>query len=158
MRVRSARWADRPGGQGPGWVEAEGVLTTGPGAISPSLLEALKGELKFKLDPKLAGRREGDDVPFQGLGLSFAMSADGQLRLGGNLGSDYPAGAVLIDGNDATPIAAAPAGVANVRGLWNALFLRGSSSVLIAETRESLLLRKYLPAPPAREVKAALGN
>ncbi len=156
VRVRSARWAGRPGGQGPGWVEADGTLAAGPGAISPSLLEALKAEMKFKLDPKLAGR--GEDVPFQALGLSFAMAADGQLRLGGNLGTEFPAGAVLIDGTQGVPIAGAPGGMANVRGLWNALFPRVAGSVLISETRDSLLLRKFLPAPPAREVKAAVGN
>ena len=59
VRVRSARWADRPGGQGPGWVEADGSLAAGPGAMSVSLLEALKGELKFKLDPRRLGRRPG---------------------------------------------------------------------------------------------------
>ena len=86
------------------------------------------------------------------------MAADGQLKLGGDLGTEFPAGAVLVDGTHQTPLAVAPAGTASVRGLWNALFPRNADSVLIAETRESLLLRKYLPAPPARVIKAGLGN
>lgn len=158
VRVRSARWANRPGGQGAGWVEADGRLTAGAGVISPSLLEALKAEMQFKLDPKLATRRERGDVAFQAMGLSFAMADDGQLKLGGDLGTEYPAGSVLVDGTHPMPMASAPTGTANVRGLWNALFPRNADSVLIAETRESHQLRRYLPAPPAREVKAAVGN
>ena len=53
VAVKSARWADRPG-QGYGWVNAAGELTTGQGTIALGLLDALAAEMKFRLSPKLS--------------------------------------------------------------------------------------------------------
>src|SRR5579864_2374003 len=41
IRITQARWAERPGGQGVGWVNAEGELSAGPGSIGIGLVKAL---------------------------------------------------------------------------------------------------------------------
>jgi hypothetical protein len=146
VTIEHARWADRPGPQGFGWVEAEGTLTTGPGTIGMTLVRALKSEMKFQLAPQLEGREQ--DLPFHGLGLSFKMTPDGELRLDGGLGSEYQPGAVLVDAHHFIPLASAPEGAANVRGLIRALFPTPNSdpTALVPDTPESRLLR-FLPAP-----------
>jgi len=148
IQVRSARWANRGDGKGAGWVEAEGALTVGPGAIGAGLLRALGKEMQFRLDPRLAAARDAD-IPFQDLGLGFAMAGDGRLRLAGDLGTDYPAGAVIGAGVGRTPLAAAPAAATSVRGLWNALFPQMAGRAVIVDDPEALRLRNYLPAAPA---------
>ena len=147
VEIASARWADRPGAQGFGWVEARGTIATGPGTIGAGLLRALKSEMSFRVQaPPLVPT---GDVPFQHLGLAFAMTDDGEIRLDGHLGPGYPPDAVVVDARKLTPIASAPEGVANVRGLIRTLFPTDDdqADVLVPDTPESRLLR-YLPAPP----------
>jgi hypothetical protein len=153
VAVAKARWGDRPGGQGFGWVEARGTLSAGPGTISAGLLRALGTEMRFHL----AGRADPlqrRDLEFHGLGLAFAIGGDGQIRLAGALGDDAPAGAVLVRGDRLTPLALAPEGSANVRGLWKALFpTDGDREVLVPVKPESQVLR-YLPLPPGHAGQA----
>ncbi len=155
-----ARWAERPG-QGFGWVEAKGELTAGQGTIGLELLSALGKEMKFRLSPKLAGlgSRRGD-IAFQSLGLSFAITADGQIEFGGGLGNEFAPNAVIS--GQTTTLVYAPAGAANVRGLIKTLVPVAStnSSVMIPLTPESRLLLS-LPVPPdlaASTVRAIEGN
>ena len=152
IQVKSARWANRGDGKGAGWVEAEGALTVGPGAIGANLLRGLGTEMKFRLDPKLIAARDAE-VPFQDFGLAFAMAGDGQLRLAGDLGTDYPAGAVIVAGVGRPPLAAAPATATSVRGLWNALVPQAAGRALIVDDPEALRLRNYLPATPALDAR-----
>jgi hypothetical protein len=119
LKIETAKWAERPGGQGPGWVEARGTLSAGPGSISTGLLEALKSRMQFRLDSNIEPGRT--DIDYQGLGLLFAMNSDGELALRGGLGAEYAPDAVLVHGHHGLPLARSPAGAANVRGLWNTL-------------------------------------
>ena len=48
VAFEKARWGERPGGQGPGWVEVKGELMAGQGSIGVDLLEALAREMKFR--------------------------------------------------------------------------------------------------------------
>jgi hypothetical protein len=152
IEIARARWADR-------WVEARGALTTGPGTISPALLRALKTEMNFRLAGKLDGR--GDDVPFHGLGLSFAMTEDGELRLGGGLGTEFDPDVVLVNAERFAPMAKAPDGVANVLGLIKTLSPAPADdpTILVPYTPESQALQRYLPVPagPAK-LNNAVGN
>ena len=71
VALKSARWADRPG-QGFGWVEAQGELTSGQGTIGIGLLRALASEMKFRFAPKLArldDRKPDHRLPRPGLHL-----------------------------------------------------------------------------------------
>ena len=154
VQVRSARWANRGDGKGAGWVEAEGALAVGPGTIGAGLLRAIGKEMQFRLDPRLAAAGDAD-IAFQDLGLGFAMAGDGQLRLTGDLGTDYPAGAVIGAGAGRTPLAAAPAGATSVRGLWNALYPQAAGRAVIVDDPESLRLRNYLPPAPALDARTA---
>lgn len=146
IKLSRAVWAQRPGGQGLGWVEVEGELTSGPGLVSSGLVQALKTEMKFRLPARLEGRRA--DLPFQNLGLTFQMMPDGELKLDGGLGSAYPPGAVIVDANHVAPLAYAPEGAANVRGLIRTLFPTSGAdpAALVPDTAESRVLH-YLPAP-----------
>ena len=119
LKIETAEWAERPGGQGPGWVEARGTLSAGPGSISMGLLDALKSRMQFRLDSHLEPGKP--DVDYQGLGLLFAMNSEGELTLRGGLGAEYAPDAVLVQGHHGLPLARSPAGAANVRGLWNTL-------------------------------------
>jgi hypothetical protein len=145
VQVSRARWDERPGSQGPGWVEAEGELASGPGMISMELMRALKREMKFRVPPAVEHRQA--DLAFVGLGLTFAMSPSGELQVGGALGTEFPPGAVMVDADHFAPLASAPEGVANVRGLIRTLFptAHADPSVMIPDTAESRILR-YLPA------------
>ena len=94
LALKSARWADRPG-QGYGWVEAPGELTSGQGTIGLGLLRALDTEMKFRLPPKLAWLALAGSIDFRTLGFSFAMTPDGELRFDGVLGNEFAPDAVL---------------------------------------------------------------
>lgn len=147
VTVPSARWAERPG-QGFGWVSARGELTAGQGTIGLELLSALAREMNFRLSPRVARlepRRA--DVAYQALGLSFAVSGDGQIQFSGALGDEYTAGAVLA--GQSMTLAYAPEGRANVRGLIKTLVpvASANSGVLVPLTPESRLLMS-LPVPP----------
>jgi hypothetical protein len=153
--LKSARWADRPG-QGYGWVEARGELTAGQGTIGVGLLRALAAEMKFRFAPKLTKLDDGKpDVEFRALGLSFAMTGDGEIRLAGALGNEFAPDVVLVSAT--SPLAYAPEGAANVRGLIKTLFPMGASpdpGVLVPLTAESRVLLS-LPVPPDIAAKTA---
>ncbi|MBX6314063.1 MAG: hypothetical protein IRY99_14290, partial [Isosphaeraceae bacterium] len=158
LALDSARWGDRPGGQGPGWIEARGILTAGRGTISTGLLRALASEMQFRLaTPSFAGR---DDLEYHSLGLRFAIGDDGQIRLGGALGAEYPPDAVLIRSDSARVLASIPEGTANVRGLIKALFPVADTDrgTMVPYTPDSQILH-YLPVPTHRiGSTSTLGN
>jgi hypothetical protein len=148
VTLKSARWADRPG-QGFGWVEAHGELTSGQGTIGIGLLRALAAEMKFRFAPKLAHLDESKpSIDFRALGFTFAMTPDGEIRIAGALSNEFAPDVVLVSAN--SPLAYAPEGAANVRGLIKTLFPVGASAdpgVLVPLTAESRVLL-CLPVPP----------
>jgi hypothetical protein len=155
LAVKSARWADRPG-QGYGWVEAQGELTAGQGTIGLGLLRALAAEMKFRFAPRLARLDDSKpDVDFRALGLGFAMTPNGEIRVTGALGTEFAPDVVLVSGNN--PLAYAPQGAANVRGLIKTLFPVNPAAdpgVLVPLTAESRVLL-CLPVPPDLAAKTA---
>lgn len=146
LALDSARWAERAGGQGPGWVEARGAITAGPGTISMGLLRALESRMRFRLANTIDPRKA--DVEFQAFGLSFAMDSAGELKLGGALGAEYSPDAVLVQGSRPLPLARSPEGAANVRGLWNTL-IPAAPETLAPAVSEAHALRS-LPLPAGR--------
>lgn len=155
VSMKTARWAERPG-QGFGWVEARGELTTGHGSIGVGLLRALASEMKFRFAPKLV---KADDrkpvVDFRALGFSFVMTHDGEIRLAGALGNEFAPDVVLAGAT--SPLAYAPEGAANVRGLIKTLYPINAASdpgLLVPLTAESKVLL-CLPVPPDLAAKAA---
>lgn len=147
--VRSARWSERPG-QGFGWSSAEGELSCGRGSIGVELLRSLASQMRFRLAPKyqqLDSRLV--EVGFRSLGLGFRLESDGQIKLAGGCGKDFAPDVVLVGSNQLTPLAYAPSGVANVRGLLKTLFPGGGES-LVPVTAESQVLQRYLPLPSGR--------
>ena len=157
IAVKSAQWADRPG-QGFGWVDARGTMTTGQGAIGTALLNALASEMSFRLSPKLARLDpRKTEIDFRSLGFTFAMSANGEIRLGGGLGTEFAPDVVLA--SPTTPLAYAPRGAANVRGLIKTLFPPRSADprLMVPLTAESKVLL-CLPVPPEVAVKPIGGN
>jgi hypothetical protein len=156
VAIKAARWADRSG-QGFGWVEAQGELTTGQGSIGLALLRALATEMKFRLSPKLAKlepRQEGLD--FRALGLTFAMTQDGELHFDGGLGNEFAPDVVMV--GSTTPLAYAPQGAANVRGLIKTLFpvTAQDPGLMVPLTAESRVLL-CLPVPPDLAAKPGQG-
>ncbi len=148
IEVESARWADQPG-RGPGWVEARGtILSTTRGTIGTALLAALQGQLGFRVadapDPSPPLQE------FQALGLAFAFGPDGTIRLDGALGGSYQPDTVLVHGRSFAPMAFAPEASATVPGLIRTLALHNSArpDLMIPARMESLLIQRYLPAPP----------
>ena len=156
--VSSAKWAERPG-QGFGWVEARGDLSAGPGVIGFGLLQALRTEMKFRPGPRLARIVSSGqiDLDFQRLALAFAMTGDGEIRIGGGLGTDYAEGAVIA--STGAPLVFAPEGAANVRGLIKTLFpiTEINHGVLVPLTEKSRMLL-CLPVPPDFANKPIGGN
>ena len=156
LRVDSARWGELPGGkQGSGWIEAKGSLTAGQGSISPSLLSAMAGELKFRL-PKRPDPA-GPDVEFHNLGLRFALNRQGEIQFDGDLGPEFAPGAVLARGDRTTPLAIAPDGAANVVGLRKAMVPVASTDQLVPARAESEFLR-HLPLPPGAVANSLKAN
>jgi hypothetical protein len=158
VAVDSARWANRPG-QGFGWVEARGELTAGQGSIGLGLLRALASEMSFRLPRAIAEGLDGHqaDVEFTSLGFSFALTRDGEIRVGGALGNDFAPDVVMAGASN--PLAYAPEGVASVRGLIKTLFPVGAADpgVLVPLTAESRVLLS-LPMPPELASKAVGAN
>jgi hypothetical protein len=146
--LKSARWADRPG-QGYGWVETRGELITGQGSIGVGLLRSLAAEMKFRFAPKLAKLDDRKPVlDFRALGFSFAMTSDGEIRFAGALGNEFAPDVVLVGAT--SPLAYAPQGAANVRGLIKTLFPVNAASdpgLMVPLTAESRILL-CLPVPP----------
>lgn len=145
---RRAIWANRPG-QGFGWLKAAGEFTATTGTIGSGLLRSLASEMRFRLNPKLerplAGRRE---VSYQSMGIEFDLAPDGELEIAGALGDEFPAETVLVSSDHITPLAYAPKGLANTRGLVKALFPTPADA-LIPGTAEAQALQRRLPLPPA---------
>lgn len=147
VAVESSRWAEQPG-RGPGWVEARGTITsTTPGTIGGALLDALRGQLGFRLADRVGAG--SPDQQFQQLGLAFAIEPDGGIRLNGALEGPYQPDAVLVDGRSFAPLAFAPEGPATVPGLIRTLAPSDDRPEQMIPARfESLLIQRYLPAPP----------
>ena len=158
LAVASARWAERPG-QGYGWVDAQGELTAGPGVIGYGLLQALRTEMNFRIAPKVARTVSAGqvDLDFRTLAFSFAMAGNGEIKVGGGLGNEFADDAVLVGLN--APLAYAPSGVANVRGLIKTLFpvTAINHAVMVPLTEKSRLLL-CLPVPPDLAAKPIGGN
>ncbi len=158
LAVASARWAERPG-QGYGWVEAQGELSAGPGVIGKGLLQALNTEMKFRTAPKVARSLSAGQaaLDFRALAFSFMMSGDGEIRVGGGLGNEYADDVVLV--GPTAPMAYAPHGAANVRGLIKTLVPVASvnTGVMVPLTERSRMLL-CLPVPPDLASKPIGGN
>jgi len=158
LAVEDAKWGDRPG-QGYGWIEARGELNTGQGSIGSSFLAALGSEMSFRVDQKVVGPGRGQprlDMDFQALGLTFEIRPDGEIVLGGALGTDYAPDAVIV--HEGMTLAYAPRGAANVRGLIKTLVpTRATDPVMIPLTTESRVLLCF-PAPPQPRPKRIEGN
>jgi hypothetical protein len=156
VAIKSARWGDRPG-QGLGWVDADGEITTGHGSMGAGLLNALAAEMNFRVPDKaakLGGRKE--DVEFHAMGLTFEIRPDGEIRLGGALGNEFAPDVVLA--RQTSALAYAPRGAANVRGLIKTLVpTNASDPVMVPLTRESRVLLCF-PAPPQLVPKRLEGN
>lgn len=158
LEVASARWAERPG-QGYGWVEARGTLSSGPGVIGFGLLRALTTEMKFRPATRVARAVSAGhvDLDFRALALTFAMSPDGEIKVGGGLGTEVADDVVLVGPTD--PIAYAPAGAANVRGLIKTLVpvtaINRAEMVPLTDRSRILL---SLPVPPEVAAKRIGGN
>lgn len=157
IAVEFARWGDRPG-RGPGWLEARGDLLAGKGTIGVALLQALKTQMHFKVAERAEMRR--NEIDFEKLGLSFAITENAEIRLGGGLGDDYLGDAVIVQGQRFTPLVRAPEGVANVHGLARALGTEALSrpDLLTPGTTESQFLQRSLPAPVQRIAGAGVLN
>ena len=158
VTIKSARWAERPG-QGFCWVEARGELNTGPGTIGLGLLRALASEMQFRLSPKLAKLPPTrSDLDFRALGVAFEMTRDGEIRLDGGLGNEFAPDVVLV--NQTSPLAYAPQGAANVRGLIKMLFPvdEAQPGLMVPLTPASSLLSSVLPVPPEPAQKEIKGN
>ncbi|MDG3005325.1 hypothetical protein [Paludisphaera mucosa] len=146
VAVEKARWGDRPG-QGPGWIEAKGRLTAGPGSVGLDLLAALGREMRFRppsrharIDPRKP------EVEFGSLGLAFDMRADGEIHLAGALGNEHAPDAVLAAGSNA--LIHAPEGASSVHGLIKALVpATASPGTMVPLTTESRVLL-CLPVAP----------
>ena len=154
VAIEKATWGQRPGGQGPGWLEVKGELRVGQGAIGVALLESLAREMRFRpparrphADPRKS------DVDFRSLGLSFAIHANGEIQITGALGAEFPPDAVLAGASSA--LLSAPQGTASVHGLIKTLFpvSVNNAGVLIPLTTESQALFS-LPLPVGAESPA----
>ncbi|GAC1466878.1 MAG: hypothetical protein NVSMB9_07870 [Isosphaeraceae bacterium] len=158
LAITSARWAERPG-QGYGWVDAQGELSAGPGQVGYGLLHALKSEMQFRTSSKVARTVSAGvvDLDFRALAFSFAMSSNGEIRIRGGLGNEYADDVVLV--SQTAPLAFAPRGTANVRGLIKTLFPVTSINhgVMVPLTEKSRLLLS-LPVPPDLLGKSLGGN
>lgn len=157
LAIKSARWGERPG-QGRGWINASGALTTGQGSIGLGLLHALESCMSVRVSDRaklLASRTT--DIDFRALGLTFVMSADGEIRLSGALGQEFSPDVIAATSN--MPLAYAPRGAVNVRGLIKTLVPtpKTQPDLMIPLTAESQLLLS-LPAPPRLELKSIEGN
>jgi hypothetical protein len=155
VALKRAVWGDRPG-QGFGWVEAQGELTSGQGTIGIGLLRALATEMKFRFAPKLARLDDRKpEIDYRALGFTFDMTPDGEIKIAGALSNEFAPDVVLVSAT--SPLAYAPEGAANVRGLIKTLFPVGASAdpgVLVPLTAESRVLLA-LPVPPDLAAKSA---
>lgn len=147
IRVEASRWADQPG-RGPGWVEARGTLTAGPGILGSRLARAMCDQLGFLAGGEDAGVIE-NDLEFRSIGLRFAFEADGAIHLQGGLGPEHRAGAVVVGGSSRDPSLMEPRGPVVVASLIRALVPEDPSrpDELVPARFESLIMQRHLPAP-----------
>ena len=143
VAIKRATWANRPG-QGFGWSDAEGELSTGSGTIGLDLIQALAAEMRFRPSRPINPRQP--DLPFSALGFTFALTHDGDIRLGGGFRNQFAPDDILVANE--RPIVKAPSGSANVRGLLKTLF-PSTAETLGPVTADSQLLSRFLPLPPA---------
>jgi hypothetical protein len=160
LAVGSARWGDRPG-QGFGWVEARGEISAGPGVIGFGLLQALSTEMKFRKGPRV-GRLVSTgqvDLDYRALAFTFNLTGDGEIRIEGALGNEFPPDVVIAGPSASAPLAYAPQGAANVRGLIKTLFpvTEINHGAMVPLTEKSRLLL-CLPVPPDLASKPIGGN
>jgi hypothetical protein len=130
-------------------VGVRGELTAGPGVIGFGLLQALRTEMKFRSGPKLARIVSSGqvDLDFRALAFSFAMTADGEITVGGGLGRDFTDDVVMVGPTDV--LALAPDGAANVRGLIKTLVpvtYHNHNTVVPLTERSRILLALPVPA------------
>lgn len=144
LSIAEARWGALPSGQGTGWRLARGRIASQRGAIGADLLRAMESEMRFRLPAPVGGGLV--DVEYERLGVDFSLTPDGAIRLAGALGPGFAPDAVLTRGDRHAPLARAPEGAANVRGLWKML-VPAPSDVLVPATTESQVFR-LLPLPP----------
>lgn len=144
VSIDSAHWGPRPGGAS-GWVTASGRLSAGPGAISTSLLRALRTEMRFRLPDQLELRP--GVVDFQGLGLAFSIREDGEVHLAGGLGEAFGPGTVLLDGEGLTGLAFAPREPGNLIGLRRTLGPPDAGQAILVPATPELQFLDYLPMP-----------
>lgn len=147
VSIRSATWDLLPGNHTSGWRSAEGRLVAGSGRIGGGLLRALGEEMRFSVVPESLSRSESTDLAFQSMGLDFELKESGEIEVQGALGTDVPPGAVIVPMDRSHPLAYAPEGSANVRGLWKTL-VPASADVLVPATEAAQVLH-YLPLPPS---------
>ena len=147
LGVTDARWAERPG-QGYGWVSVKGELSSGPGSIGFGMLNALSRERMFRSAPKVTklDSSGSKNIDFRALAFKFAMTPDGEIQLRGGLGNEYADDVVMVSNN--APLAFAPEGAANVRGLIKSLvpIATVDQGLLVPLTEKSKLLMA-LPVP-----------
>ncbi|MDX2035463.1 MAG: hypothetical protein SFX72_02335 [Isosphaeraceae bacterium] len=141
LRVERALWEDRPG-QGFGWAEIDGSLTTGPGSASLDFLRSITQEMNFRVTRRIEPGK--NDVSFNTLALRFRLGRDGQIEIGGALSEEFAPDDVLVI-ND-RPVMKSPQGVANVRGLIKVLH-PGGAETLVPISAESQMLSRFLPLP-----------
>jgi hypothetical protein len=160
LHIRTASWSALPG-QGSGWSEIEGDLTSGPGKATHGLLLGMWQEMKFRLASTLTSSDEfAKEVEFGSLGMSFHLTDDGRIRFGGACGPDYAPDIVAVSASARpVPIMGAPKNQeANVRGLIKTLFPvnLAKTELLVPTTRESQSLQRYLPMPVTDPERAAV--
>ncbi|AMV37454.1 hypothetical protein [Planctomyces sp. SH-PL62] len=158
VSIENARWGDRPG-QGPGWIEAKGKLTSGPGSVGVDLLTALAREMAFRPPSRHArgvdARRS--EVDFGALGMAFDMRPDGEIHLAGALGNEHPPDAVLAAG--VSPLIHAPEGASSVHGLIKTLVPVAAArpGTLVPLTSESRVLLCLPVAPEVARPTRTMG-
>ena len=158
LTVDSARWAERPG-QGYGWLDAKGSFAAGPGVMGLGLLQALSTEMKFRKAPRLARVATAGvvDLDFRAFAFTFAMTPDGEIRVGGGLTNEY--GTDVVVAGPTAPLAFAPEGASHVRGLIKTLFpvKQINHGVMVPLTEKSRMLL-CLPVGPDIASKPIGGN
>lgn len=142
--VTRALWGPLPGEQGCGWVDVEGQIQVKQGHVGVPLLRSLAKSMRFRLEETVLAR-SAEAFEFDAFGLGFHLTTDGQLQLFGRVANLPQSDVVLTHRADGTPIMKAPVGVANVRGLWNALY-PVEGDILVPATLDTHVMR-YLPLP-----------
>ena len=158
LGISSAKWAERPG-QGYGWVSVNGELNSGPGSIGFGLLNALNREMMFRSAPRVTKLVSSGSmsIDFRAFAFKFTMTPDGEIQLHGGLGNEFADNVVMVSNN--TPLAFAPEGAANVRGLIKSLVPTATvdQGLLVPLTEKSKLLLA-LPVPRDFAAETPIGG